>query len=59
MKVSGQFHALTALSLGNEPQYQLDMRLAGPESLSGLCGVDNLPGNRTLAMQAVDCRYTD
>jgi len=34
MEVTGQLHALTTLSLGNEPQYWLDRRLGGPQSHS-------------------------
>jgi hypothetical protein len=35
MQVSGQIHAAATLPLGNEPQYPLDKRVGGPQSLSG------------------------
>jgi len=36
MEASGQLHALASLPPGKEPQYQLDRRLGGPQSWSGL-----------------------
>jgi hypothetical protein len=35
MEMSGQFHDLTTLPLGNQPWYTLDIRLGGPQSWSG------------------------
>jgi hypothetical protein len=48
MEVSGQLHAPAALPPGKEPQYTLDTRLSGPQSLSGHGGEEKnsqpLPG---------------
>jgi hypothetical protein len=48
MEVSGQLHAPAALSPGGKnPRYLLDIRLGGPQSLSGRCGEEKnlaLPG---------------
>jgi hypothetical protein len=38
MEVSGQLHALAALSPGKEPMVPLDRRLGGPQSRSGRGG---------------------
>jgi hypothetical protein len=48
MEMSGQLHAPATLPPGKQLWYQLDIRLGGPQSSSGLCGVQNkllpLPG---------------
>jgi hypothetical protein len=50
MEVSGQLHALTALS----PQYPLDRRLCGSQSQSTRCGEEkSLAGNRIPTVQPV------
>jgi hypothetical protein len=36
MEVSGQLHAPATLLQGKEPQYPLNRRLCGPQSLSGI-----------------------
>jgi hypothetical protein len=52
MEVSGQLHAPAALPQGKSPWYPLDKRLGGPQSRSGLGGVEKkFPApaeNRTL-----------
>jgi hypothetical protein len=56
MEVSGQLHALTALSLGKSPQYSLNRSLGEPQSCSG-CNVEEIylviVGNSILAVQLV------
>jgi len=47
-RLNGQLHSLAALSQGKNPQYPLNRRLGGPQSLSGCSGEDRnsqpLPG---------------
>jgi hypothetical protein len=40
MEVSGQLHTPAALPPGKEPLVPLDRRLGGPQSRSGLCGLE-------------------
>jgi hypothetical protein len=40
MKVNDQLHALAALSLEKEPQYQLDIGLDSPKNRYGRSGED-------------------
>jgi hypothetical protein len=58
MEVSGQFHFPAALPAGKDPRYPLDMRLGGPQFLSGYSGRTKNPsiapaGNRTPVFQPV------
>jgi hypothetical protein len=52
MEVSGQLHAPAALLPGENPWYQLDRRLDGPQNRSGDDGEEKKfpapAGNRTL-----------
>jgi hypothetical protein len=42
MEVSGQFHTLITLSLGEKPWYLMARRLGGAQSRSGHCGEENI-----------------
>lgn len=57
-RLSGQLHAATALSPGEEPRNPLNRKQDGPQSRSGCCEEKNLApaGNRT---PAVACRHAD
>jgi hypothetical protein len=59
MEVSGQLQAPAALlPWENRPRYPLDMRLGGPQSRSGRCGVEKNvapAGILTPAVQPVAC----
>jgi hypothetical protein len=55
------FTAWPLYSRGNSPGYRLGKNLGGPQSRSGLCGVEkNAPaGNRTPAVEPVARYYVD
>jgi hypothetical protein len=61
MEMSGQSHALAALSSANDPRYPLDDRLGGPKA-----GIDSVKrksltpaGNRSADIQPLPRCYTD
>jgi hypothetical protein len=42
MEVHDQLYALATLPQGKSPRYPLNMRLGGPQNLSGLCGEEEI-----------------